>query len=76
MPPSGWASATESWSRSRESSLSIEHQSSARRSRVPTVLLAVAWMAASSARAAGEYWGSSPFSRITRWAIRCRMKRA
>jgi short chain dehydrogenase len=66
LPRSGGrGSATESWSRSRESSLSIEHQSRPRRSRMEgSVSAAAPATAPVSAKTAAEKSGSSP-----RWSI-------
>src|SRR3990172_12406688 len=69
-PPSGRDFATESWSRSRESSLSMEAQGRSRRSRMegsdPGVGPA---MALASAIAAGEKSGSRPRSIMARRAM-------
>src|SRR5659263_180856 len=74
--PSGIVSATVSWSRSRESSLSIEAQGSLRMSRGPPEPPAgVARMSSSSASAALEKSGSNPRSIIARRAIRLRVER-
>src|SRR6185369_4679090 len=66
--PCGSASATDSWSRSRESSLSIENQRRARSSRSPGSR-AGAVMAAASPCAALEKSGSRPASVIARRAM-------
>ena len=63
--PSARGSATDSWSRSRESSLSIEDHGSPRRSRMEAAAsLAARVMALVSARTAGEKSGSRPRSSI------------
>ena len=74
--PSGIASATVSWSRSRESSLSIEAQGRLRRSRRPAGSpAAVARIPSSSASTVGEKSGSKPRSIIALRAIRLRVMR-
>src|SRR5437867_4231051 len=68
--PPGAGSTTESWSRSRESSLSIEHHTRSRRSRIAgSDSFAGPVRAAVSVWAAGEKSGSSPRSTMTRRAI-------
>ena len=74
--PSGMASATVSWSRSREASLSMEHQIRFLRSRVDSsARVAGPWIPSSSASAWGEKSGRSPLSSIARWAILCKSER-
>src|SRR2546426_6193955 len=68
--PSVIGCATVSWSRSRESSLSIEAQRRPRRSRIDGPASAAAFALASvSAKAAGEKSGSRPCSTIARRAM-------
>src|SRR5258706_8567599 len=63
-------SATDSWSRSRESSLSIEHHNNSVRSRVgSSVVRGASFNAAASASAAGGMVGSRPRSRMARTAM-------
>src|SRR4030095_13037918 len=74
--PSGMAAATVNWSRSREASLSMEHQIRFLRSRVASSARnAGPWIPSSSASAWGEKSGRSPLSSIARRAIRCKSER-